>query len=38
MSIAVQVGAMSIKSQLNSTRDFLMVGIRASSRVSAQKP
>jgi len=29
---------MSIKSQLNSTRDFLMVGIRASSRVSAQKP
>ena len=38
MSIAVQVGVMSIKSQLNSTRDFLMVGIRASSRVSAQKP
>ena len=25
---------MSIKSQLNSTRDFLMVGIRASARVS----
>ena len=38
MGIAVWVGAMSIKSQLNSTRDFLMVGIRASSRVSAQKP
>jgi len=27
---------MSVKSQLNSTRDFLMVGIRASSRVSTQ--
>lgn len=29
---------MSIKSQLSSTRDFLMVGMRASSRVTAQKP
>jgi hypothetical protein len=27
---------MSIKSQLNATRDFLMVGIRASGRVSPQ--
>jgi hypothetical protein len=36
--IAGSSGVMSIKSQLNSTRDFLMVGIRASSRVSAQKP
>jgi len=29
---------MSVKSQLGSTRDFLMVGLRASTRVSAQKP
>jgi hypothetical protein len=36
MRVAVGIGAMSIKSQLNSTRDFLMVGIRASSRVSTQ--
>jgi hypothetical protein len=29
---------MSLKSQLNSTRDFLMVGLRASTRASAQQP
>jgi hypothetical protein len=30
--------AMSVKSQLSSTRDFLMVGLRASARASAQQP
>jgi hypothetical protein len=29
---------MSIKSQLNSSRDFLMAGMRASARVSSQNP
>ena len=29
---------MSIKSQLNSCRDFLMAGMRASARVSTQNP
>ena len=29
---------MSVKSQLNSTRDFLMVGLRASARVPKQNP
>src|SRR4051794_37392429 len=38
MAVAVSVPAMSLKSQLNSTRDFLMVGLRASTRVSAQRP
>jgi hypothetical protein len=29
---------MSVKSQLSSTRDFLMVGLRASTRASAPQP